>query len=275
MGSGAGGPCRCRPPGRAACGSGTGTGNRSRSFRCSRWYTCSGSGAVGPARPAGRSAVGRSCPQSARSRPGCRRGTLRRNTARRGGRAAWTAAPGPRPRGLGNISVRCLASGRDEQLVGCLGAGDRGALEELFRRYRLPAFRVAYRLLGNEADALDAVQDGFVKALTHLQSFQGRSSFKTWLLRVVSNASLDLGRQRGRRDVLRLDLAEQNENPDKSPTTADATAQGLERTDLRAGIDKALARLSEAHRQTFVLHADAELSYREVADPLRISIGTA
>src|SRR5580692_9805705 len=105
---------------------------------------------------------------------------------------------------------------RDEPLLRCFAAGDRGALEELFRRYRQPAYRVAYRLLGNEADALDAVQDGFVKALTHLQSFQGRSAFKTWLLRVVSNASLDLGRQRGRRDVLRLDLAQHRDNPDKN-----------------------------------------------------------
>src|SRR5438105_1367589 len=87
----------------------------------------------------------------------------------------------------------------DEALLDRSAAGDRRALEELFRRYRQPAYRVAHRLLGNEADALDAVQDGFVKVLTHLSAFQGRSSFKTWLLRVVSNAALDLGRQRGRR----------------------------------------------------------------------------
>jgi len=89
----------------------------------------------------------------------------------------------------------CLPS--DAHLLARFAAGDREALEELFRRYRLPAYRVAYRLLGNEADALDAVQEGFIKALTHLAGFQGRSSFKTWLLRVISNAALDLGRQRG------------------------------------------------------------------------------
>src|SRR5881275_1763602 len=99
----------------------------------------------------------------------------------------------------------CPPAPSDEELLGRHAAGERQALEELFRRYRQIAYRVAYRLLGNEADALDAVQDGFVKALTHLPSFQGRSSFKTWLLRVVSNAALDLGRARGRREVLRLD----------------------------------------------------------------------
>ena len=175
---------------------------------------------------------------------------------------------------MATITLHCPPSASDEQLLRCFAAGDRRALEELFRRYRQPAYRVAFRLLGNEADALDAVQDGFVKALTHLQSFQGRSSFKTWLLRVVSNASLDLGRHRGRREVLRLDLVQQNDNPDKNLTTEDRTTRGLERSDMRAHIDHALAKLSDAHRQTFVLHADAELSYREVADTLGISIGT-
>src|SRR5262245_42913663 len=90
----------------------------------------------------------------------------------------------------------------DEQLLARFAEGKRDALEERFRRYRQLAYRVAYRLLGNEADALDAVQEGFIKALTHLPGFQGRSTFKTWLLRVVGNASLDLGRQRGRRETV-------------------------------------------------------------------------
>ncbi|HEY7155901.1 MAG TPA: RNA polymerase sigma factor [Gemmataceae bacterium] len=97
------------------------------------------------------------------------------------------------------LTAPCPPSPSDEQLLACHTAGHREALDELFRRYRQPAYRVAYRLLGHEADALDAVQEGFIKALTHLHGFQGRSSFKTWLLRVVSNAALDLGRQRGRR----------------------------------------------------------------------------
>src|SRR3954471_22668070 len=107
----------------------------------------------------------------------------------------------------------------DEELLGRFAAGQRSALEELFRRYRQPAYRVAYRLLGNEADALDAVQEGFVKALTHLEGFQGRSSLKTWLLRVVSNAALDLGRQRGRRETLSLEAADsQDPLPDARMT---------------------------------------------------------
>jgi RNA polymerase sigma-70 factor (ECF subfamily) len=160
----------------------------------------------------------------------------------------------------------------DEQLLARYLGGDRRSLEELFGRHRLTAYRVAYRLLGNEADALDAMQDGFIKVFTHLNGFQGRSSFKTWLLKVVSNAALDLGRQRGRRENLN---GESGADADAEiPAAADDPGRDLERADLRRLLDEALARLPDAQRRTFVLHVDGELSYREVAEILGISIGT-
>jgi RNA polymerase sigma-70 factor (ECF subfamily) len=161
----------------------------------------------------------------------------------------------------------------DPALLDRFARGDKTALDELFRRYRAVAFRVAYRLLGREADALDAVQDGFVKALTHLDRFRGHSSFKTWLLRIVSNAALDQGRRRKRdgwNDRPPVPATPDRVGPDDCPPP-DA---GLERADLRRVIDEALAQLPAAQRQTFVLHVDGELSYREVADALGISIGT-
>ncbi len=172
------------------------------------------------------------------------------------------------------VSARCLPAPSDECLLARLADGEREALEELFSRYRLLAYRVAHRLLGNEADALDAVQEGFIKALTHLGSFQGRSTFKTWLLRVVSNAALDFGRRRGRRETLSLDAPETSAQESSHPLALDDPALGLERADLRRLLDEALATLPEAQRQTFVLHAEVELSYREVAEVLGISIGT-
>src|SRR5262249_1582813 len=134
-------------------------------------------------------------------------------------------------------------------------------------------YRVAYRLLGNEADALDAVQEGFIKVLTHLDGFQGRSSFKTWLLRVVSNASLDLGRRRGRREELHRE-DNTGEFDCEAAAIIEEPGRELERADLRRVLDQALEQLPTAQRCTFVLHVDGELSYREVADLLGISIGT-
>ncbi|MCI0702982.1 MAG: RNA polymerase sigma factor [Planctomycetia bacterium] len=161
----------------------------------------------------------------------------------------------------------------DDALLARFANGDRSALDELFRRYRGVAYRVAYRLLGREADALDAVQDGFVNALTHLDRFGGRSSFKTWLMRVICNAALDIGRQRKRAE--RIPQAPDDPSPDRfGPDDRPPADAGLMRADLRRTIDSALTRLPEAQRQTFVLHVEGELTYREVADALGISIGT-
>ncbi len=162
----------------------------------------------------------------------------------------------------------------DESLYREAVAGSRASLDDLFLRYRPLAYRVAFRLLGNEADALDAVQDAFLKAMVHLPSFQGRSSFKTWILRVVSNASLDLGRQRGRRETLSIDALGPKQREEHEPIATPNPASELDRQDLRRALQEALAELPIAQRQTFVLHAEAELSYREVAEALGISIGT-
>jgi RNA polymerase sigma-70 factor, ECF subfamily len=162
----------------------------------------------------------------------------------------------------------------DDELIVRANRGNRPALEELFRRYREPAYRVAYRLLGNTEDALDAVQDGFIKALTHLRGFEHRCSFKTWLLRVVSNASLDFGRQRRRRDQLAAIVTERA-GPDYGTTPEHTDPEReAEGSDLREAVSAALMTLPESQRRTFVLHVDGGLSYREVAEAMGISIGT-
>lgn len=161
----------------------------------------------------------------------------------------------------------------DTVLLQRFSAGDRIALDELFKRYRLVGYRIAHRLLGHEADALDAVQNGFVKALRHLDRFRGQSSFKTWFLRIVSNAALDIGRQR-KRDA-RVPQAPADYQPDRfGPSGLPPADAEIARADLREKIDAALALLPDTQRQTFVLHVDGELSYREVAETLGISIGT-
>ena len=93
------------------------------------------------------------------------------------------------------------------------------------------------------------------------------------VLRVVSNAALDVGRQR-RRDA-RAPQAPAAEAPDRfGPAGLPAPDAELARADVRRKIDAALLRLPETQRQTFVLHVDGGLAYREVADALGISIGT-
>ena len=145
-------------------------------------------------------------------------------------------------------------------------------VDDLFRRHRSVAYRVAYRLLGAGSGRATLVQNGFVKALTHLERFGGRSSFKTWLLRIISNAALDLGRQR-QRDA-RIGQAPLDDRPDRYGPTECRCPIRISAPSRETIIDRALDRLPESQRQTFVLHVDGELSYRQIADAMGISIGT-
>jgi RNA polymerase sigma-70 factor (ECF subfamily) len=163
------------------------------------------------------------------------------------------------------------AAAPDDVLVGLARAGDRAALEELFRRHAGVAYNVAYRLLGHEHDARDAVQDGLLKAMTHLDAFDGRSGFRTWLLRIVSNAALDSGRRRRRRPAVPLGDAETG---GVEPAVDDDPTLGLRRKDLDRALRAALDRLSPENRLTFVLFAEGGCSYKEIASILGKPDGT-
>ncbi len=159
----------------------------------------------------------------------------------------------------------------DEVLVDRAREGDASAREELFRRHFGVAHRVAYRLLGHQHDAEDAVQEGYVKALKHLNDFDGRSGFRTWLLRIVTNSALDSGRKKRRRPTIRIDEAETG---GAEAASYDDPALGLHRDDLRRLLDTALGRLSESTRTTFVLFAEAEMSYKDIAAVQDLPVGT-
>ncbi len=158
----------------------------------------------------------------------------------------------------------------DETLVCQARAGDRSACEELFQRHRGEAYRCAYRLLGREQDVLDVVQEAMLKAFCALGDFDGRSKFRTWLLRIVTNTAYDLGRGRRRRPG---DLGG-NKPPDHEPATIEDPAQRLHQQDQRREIDRALSRLSSTLRETFVLFAELGLSYKEIAETQNVPIGT-
>ena len=161
----------------------------------------------------------------------------------------------------------------DEHLVQRARAGDRSATEELFRRHWPGAYQVAVRLLGHEQDAQDATQECMIKALGHLGDFDGRSTFRTWLLRIVTNAAFDSGRKRQRRPMMRLG-PQDGAGDGFEPSIIEDPTLALRRHDLRQVLDAALDRISPKQRQTFVLFAEAGLTYEEVAAVQEIPVGT-
>lgn len=162
----------------------------------------------------------------------------------------------------------------DELLVGRARSGDQAACAELFRRHRDDAYRLAYRQLGNEHDALDVVQESMIKAFGALADFDGRSGFRTWLMRIVVNTALDWGRRRSRRGSVQLGDGTGGPADIPEPADDDDPAQRLHREDLRRALDRALDRLTPALRSTFVLFAESGLSYKEIAEALGIPVGT-
>src|SRR5213080_4383592 len=93
----------------------------------------------------------------------------------------------------------------DGVLVNRVLSGDRGAFDELIRKYQRQAVAVSYRLLGNMQDALEVTQDSFLKAFTSLATLQKPEAFGGWLMRIVSNLSLNYRRGRKNKQQLPLD----------------------------------------------------------------------
>lgn len=159
----------------------------------------------------------------------------------------------------------------DLALVQSARSGDDAARSELYERYRDDSYRVAYRLLSNEHDALDVVQEAMIKAFAGLDEFDGRCGFRSWLLRIVTNTALDWGRRRKRRSmVFEADAAAKS----AELVMHDDPSARIQRQELRQILDQALDRLSPALRTTFVLHAELHLSYKEIAETQDVPIGT-
>jgi RNA polymerase sigma-70 factor (ECF subfamily) len=97
----------------------------------------------------------------------------------------------------------------DSDLVSEAQGGDNRAFDELVRRYRDKVYRLSYKILRNEDDAAEALQDAFLSAYRGLKNFKAESTFSTWLYRITTNASLMKYRKR-RDNVVSL---EQSQNP--------------------------------------------------------------
>lgn len=167
----------------------------------------------------------------------------------------------------------------DQELITRSQQGDRGAFEALVRRYQRKAVRIAFGVLRNSEDAMDAAQEAFVKVYRNLDKFKGNSSFKTWLYRIVVNVSIDQIRKRQRsRGVEYDDTYRRSDEAHVEPLSADTRPMHpgffAENQELAAQLTQALEALSENHRTVIVLREIEGLSYEEIAQTLDCHLGT-
>ena len=160
------------------------------------------------------------------------------------------------------------------RLVAAAGRGDLPAQRELFERYRTVAYRVAHRITRREADALDVVQDAFIKAFERLANFKGDSRFKTWLLRIVTNRALDIVRQRKVRLAVSLSGGDDASIDPPAERGVVSPSERLEREELAVRAKAALDRLPPDQRAVLALYATGEMTYGEIAEVLDIPPGT-
>jgi RNA polymerase sigma-70 factor (ECF subfamily) len=179
----------------------------------------------------------------------------------------------------GAVATLDLGGISDEEAIRQILAGERDAFAVLVERYQGRAFRLALRVLRNEESARDAVQEAFLKAYSALAGFQGRSSFYTWLYRLVMNQCLDLKRRdKSDRHVEWEDGGAveigSNTPPPEVSGVRFAPAASVMRRELRQRIAEAIGRLPDGPRETLILREVEGLSYAEIAEAQRIPKGT-
>jgi RNA polymerase sigma-70 factor (ECF subfamily) len=165
--------------------------------------------------------------------------------------------------------------------------GRRGldAFNTLVLSYQSQVYNVAYRILGEEAGAADATQDTFISAFKHIRNFRNASvsgSFKSFLLRTVTNACFDTLRYDKRRPATSLDDLGEDAHDDGGeyntneflPSNDENPADAIERADIRRHIEHAMRLLPADQRTAFVLSDLQHLSYDEIADVMQTSLGT-
>jgi RNA polymerase sigma-70 factor, ECF subfamily len=156
------------------------------------------------------------------------------------------------------------AQSEDANLVAAAQAGDTGAFESLVREYTPAVYGHALRFFGDTGIAEDVVQEVFVKAYRSLGSFDGRSTFSTWLFRVTRNACLDMFRA-GKKQAAPLDPL------DLPDAGGSEFAAGV---DLTTDLERALQAVPPEERDAFNAVALFGLTYAQASDALGAPVGT-
>jgi RNA polymerase sigma-70 factor (ECF subfamily) len=168
----------------------------------------------------------------------------------------------------------------DAEAIARARSGDHEGFRILVDRYQGRAFRLARRVLRDEETARDAVQEALLKAYASLDRFEGRSSFYTWLYRLVMNQCLDLKRRdRSNRQVDwddgdPVEAAGALQPPPEVAGVRFAPAAEVMRKELRELVSEAIEQLPGDARQTLLMREVDGLSYAEIAKAQGIPKGT-
>jgi RNA polymerase sigma-70 factor, ECF subfamily len=164
----------------------------------------------------------------------------------------------------------------DHQLIAECLRGNQAAFEVLVRRYEDRLFNTVFRLMGNNEDAQDVVQDSFINAYQSLHTFRRDSQFFTWLYRIAYNTAVS--HKRKQKGTVSIDASRNGESGvgidplDNSEYNQPGNA--LQKSEEERRIQKALNQLSPEHKVVLVYKDIDDLKYEEIADILGVPVGT-
>jgi RNA polymerase sigma-70 factor, ECF subfamily len=168
----------------------------------------------------------------------------------------------------------------DHHLVKAAQAGDRRAFQALYQRYERKVFAVAYGFLRNQDDALDVLQEAFIKVHRYLPNFEGQSTFYTWLYRIVANLCIDHLRRSGRKRDVEFDDRLRHDGHDEPVANLGSLAAlgdpsaAVKNKEILAAVQDSLGKLSDKHRAVIVMRELQGLSYADMAKAMNCSKGT-
>jgi len=159
----------------------------------------------------------------------------------------------------------------ETEMVSRCQQGDQEALKEIFDKYHKKVYSIAYGVVRQREEALDVVQEVFIKLFRSIKNFKGRSHFYTYLYRMVMNTAIDHARKTGKHFISSLD-------EEGSFEPSDEVEKGPERILLQKELEERVKRAMEklpAEQRTALIFRDVEgLSYQEMAEAMGCSIGT-
>jgi len=163
------------------------------------------------------------------------------------------------------------ANEKDRAILERIRAGDRSACDDCIRQHATGVYRLALRLMRNEAEAEDVMQETFLNAFKGIGRFDGRSELRTWLYRIAYNAAM-MRLRRAQPEFVSVDEALEPEDGTPLPRQlfdwSRVPEQDLEKAELRAEMEKAIQEMPEKLRSVFVMRELEELSTEETAQAL-------
>ena len=162
-----------------------------------------------------------------------------------------------------------VASVTDEELAVRVQKGDAEAFGGLMERYEAKLLRYGRKFLSDHDDVTDLVQEAFVRAYQHIQSFDSTQRFSPWMYRIAHNEFVSALRKRSR-SPLTIDF----DALVSHPAYDDPAPREREQKEMRVLIDKGLEKITSKYREVLVLYFLEDLSYKEIADVLKVPVST-